>query len=241
VLADLRVPVSCFGSSVWFARSHDVTLQRVELLGVYSAVYICIGAQEPLPAERRCAIVELCREHELLFGPCAIAVPDHGATRARILTKLKRLLTFDIGSSRAASPFVRAALRAYGGMTAGTEGLVILEEAAAGPWMVEKVRELSTAFAVGSSCPKWNGETQDGGFSYLGSDAPFAVHVSNAYEAGPRTNPHVSRDGYVGDFFDVMVLSSRAAPDGRAVASSSFVKALKKRLGVQVTCRAGYW
>ncbi len=212
-------------------------------MGVHSDVYICLRGDAPLAAESRARIVELCVEHELLFGQCAFAVPDReaveAATRTSFWSRVKRL--FGAGEKSAPlSPFVKAALAAYGGMRDGMPGVRCIEESDAGSWIAKRAREHGVAFAVSASLPKWKGETQDGGFSYLAYDAPFSIHVSNAYRSPGSRNPHVPADGYVGDFFDVAVLSSRAAPDGRALASSAFVQALKKSLGVKVTCRASF-
>lgn len=56
-----------------------------------------------------------------------------------------------------------------------------------------------------------------------------------------RASPHALPDGWVGRFFDVLTLSARRAGDGRAMARSAFVRALKAEVGVKVTCRASWW
>jgi hypothetical protein len=220
-------------------------------MGVFTDVYICVRADAPCPIDARCALIELCLEHRLLVGHCFVNVasetaeksgPNAGKPPSGLWDRLRSLFAPSSlpPAARRVSSLVEASLAPYGGVRG--PGIRVVDDGAAAPWIAERVRRLSASFSVTCESPIWAGAPQDGGFSYLASNHAFDVRVSNAYEArGGRRSPHGGEDGWVGAFFDVMVLSSRAAPDGRKIASSAFVKDLKKRTGLQVTCRASHW
>ena len=209
-------------------------------MGVHSDVYICVRRDTPLDADGRATIVELALAHRLLGGRCTLAVP--GAQELTPPPSLWQRVVALFRPAPAQMPgFQACALRAYGGLESGP-AVHVLQVGDPGAWLVSGARANARVFAVSGTLPSWRGEPQDGGFAYLGSDRPLPVTVSDAYRRrDARRNPHVRSDGFVGDFYDVAVLSSRSAPDGRAVASSAFVKELKRRLGVKTTCRASFW
>lgn len=201
-------------------------------MGVFSDVHICLRGTTPLEPSLRAKVVGLARAHELLFGVCTLAdrlpLPIATTWWARLRQRFVAPVPDD---------FVKRGLSPYGGVS-GAQVRVVRREAC-GAWLDEAVAAMPGAFIVNTELPKWKGQTQDGGFSYLAAQVPFPVHVSNAY--AERRSPHAAEDGLVGSFCDVLTLSSKAAPDGRALASSAFVRELKTVVPCEVTCRASFW
>ncbi len=198
-------------------------------MGVFCDVHVCVRRAEPLSADERGRVVELCIDEQLLTGKCTFGVPK--PVRPESLREwAHRVLRGPIGPS-----FGECALQPYNGLH-HDRAVHILEERAAGAWMLARAREATTSFAFGCSAPKWKGKTVDGGFVYLAlAGAPVHVRTFDAYAA--KLDPN--RD--VGDFWDVLSISSKHDLDAETAARATIVKRLRSELGLELTCRESWW
>jgi hypothetical protein len=179
-------------------------------MGVYSTVQICIQRDAPLELSERLTLLEICLKQEMLKGPCDFHVPAT-AKWTDFITRLWR-----------------------------KPQLVLVEsQKTCGPWLLDCARKHPLAFQVHSLDTTW--EDCSGRFKVSASDKPFPVHTYNAYrDPKASKNPHVDPDGLVGHFYDVLALTVKSGPNGRQVASSGFVREIKKALDVKVSCRASW-
>ncbi|HEY4220753.1 MAG TPA: hypothetical protein VGO62_05405 [Myxococcota bacterium] len=203
-------------------------------MGVYCDVNVCIQSPTALAADARARVVELCIAHELLLGACDFAVPASPPLRSA-WQRVRALWQ----KPASVSTFASAGLNAYGRLARGASVAVVASDVA-GAWLPERARGAAD-FIVACGAPRWRGESVDGGFAYLAVSAPVPVHSKNAYRGADERSPFQAPDGLIGSFFDVLTLSSKHNLDGRIMASSSFVKALKRELGLKLTCRASWW
>ena len=88
-------------------------------------------------------------------------------------------------------------------------------------------------FLLTTETARWRGEPIDG-VAYVALAEPMPVRTFDAYAA--EAHPFAKPD--LGEFHDVLTLTSRGAVDGRSLASSSLVRGLKKDLGLRVICRS---
>jgi len=102
-----------------------------------------------------------------------------------------------------------------------------VEKGPPGPWIGERVRALATVDEVQIACgfPKWKAEPPTGPFIYLATRTPQTVTLHQPPEL-------------IGHFYDVMTLDAKRGLDGRSVASSRFMRALKQLTGTKVICRS---
>jgi hypothetical protein len=204
-------------------------------VGVYCDVAICVRAKGPLEAEVRARLVALAREHELLRGVCAIGVAEEDVKPATWREWLaKHLLFRKLGRSLAAHA------RTPNGGLHFQRGVREAARGDAGPWLDERARELGTDFIVACDGPLWKGDADNAtqGFRYVALREPAEMPRSNAYQPADK-NPFVENEG--GVFWDVLSLCAKRNLDGRIAARSPFVRAIKKELGLAVTCRASWW
>jgi len=128
------------------------------------------------------------------------------------------------------------------GGTSFDRGVKVVDKAAAGFWLEARAREIGTDFIIGCDGPFWqDDDSGTQGFRYAALSAAADVRTFNAYRSPNQRSRFEDEDGYVGSFFDVLALDARNNLDGRIAASSPFVRALKAKLGVKMTCRASWW
>jgi hypothetical protein len=199
-------------------------------VGVYCTVSMCVHGETPLGADLRAALVSLCLEHRLLESTCAFGVVEQVQPSGIGEWLEKHVLRRELGMSLGAQVG-----RPIGG-TSFKPGVKVLESASAGRWLAVRAQEAGSDFIIGCDTPFWkDDDSVTQGFRYAALSAATAIHTFDAYRAGNEG------DEYVGSFFDVLTLCAKRNLDGRIAASSSFVRAVKAKLGVKVTCHASWW
>jgi hypothetical protein len=205
-------------------------------VGVYCTVAMCVRGDRPLDVDRRVALIGLCLEHRLLRSTCAFGVVEDSPPRGLGEWLKRYLLRKRLGES------LGAQVQIANGGTRFHRGVQVVDTASAGLWLEARAREVGTDFIIGCDLPFWrDDDSATQGFRYAAMSAATAVHATNAYRSRNEQSRFEAEDGYVGSFFDVLALDAKRNLDGRIAASSPFVRAVKAKLGVKVTCRASWW